>query len=306
VFKTRRRLIFAFLILLVGATPFAFRAIRTHYYGNYEIKGHQRHIRLDGQDNFRDLGGYQTSDGRTVKWGQIYRAGQLSKLSRTDISRLRSLKICTVIDFRGQSEVEKRGTDLLPEGVRRISLPIAIKSDGSAKKEKEEKSSSSDSPDSSVSGKELMRKMTRSIMLDRPDVYSAMIRELIVSQNRPLLFHCTAGKDRTGVGAAIILTLLGVPWETVREDYLLSNVYRKKENERDLKDIRKDIAKKKGIPAAKVDMSTYEALYYVEAEYLDAAYQEVISTYGSMESYLQNALGISDEMISKLQNELLE
>jgi protein-tyrosine phosphatase len=297
--EVRRKLIFAILFLLSGAVPFALRAEQP-LQNKPETKTGQRQIALEGQDNLRDLGGYQTTDGRTVKWGLIYRAGQLSTLSDADVVRLGELKIRTVIDFRGQSEVETRGKDRLPEGVRSISLPISA---GSPPKTGKETSAPAAS---SVKGNDIMLDITRSIMLYQTDVYSALIRELAEPQNRPLLFHCTAGKDRTGVGSAIVLTLLGVPWETVREDYLLSNVYRKRENERDLNNIRNDIAKKQGIPPEQVDMSSYEPMFYVKPEYIDSAYQAVINKYGSMESYLRNGLGISDEIINRLRKELLE
>jgi protein-tyrosine phosphatase len=77
----------------------------------------------------------------------------------------------------------------------------------------------------------------------------------------------------------------------VKEDYLLSNFYRRDENERDLKSLRESIAKKKGIPAEQVDMTSYEGMYYVKPEYLETAHKEVISKYGSMESYLRKSLG---------------
>lgn len=298
-FKVRGKLIFTLLLFIFGAAPFGIHAEQA-LQEKHAIKAHERQIKLEGQDNFRDLGGYQTIDGRKVKWGLIYRSGQLSKLTDADISRLEQLKIRTVIDLRGPSEVETRGKDRLPEGVRSLSLPIGV--GGPAKTGKEEPASAG----ASANRKDFMLEATRSIMLDRTDVYSVLIRELADAQNRPLLFHCTAGKDRAGVGTAIVLTLLGVPWETVREDYLLSNLYRKNENERDLSNLRNDIAKKQGIPPEQVDLSGYESMYYVKPEYIDAAHQDVISRYGSMEAYIKKGLGISDELIVRLRKELLE
>jgi protein-tyrosine phosphatase len=297
--KVRRKLLFTFFLFLSGAALFALRGEQA-LQEKHETKAHERQIKLEGQDNFRDLGGYETKDGRKVKWGVIYRAGQLNKLSDADISRLEALRIRTVVDLRGTSEAKTRGKDRLPERVRRVRLPIDMNRLLKAIKKKSAPGSST------AEGADSMLQATKSIMLDRTNVYAALIRELAKPQNRPLVFHCTAGKDRTGVGGAIVLTLLGVPWETVREDYLLSNYYRKDGNERDLKELRNDIAKKKGIPPEQVDMTSYEALYFVEPEYLDAAFKEVIKKYGSMESYLRKGLGISDMMIEKLRNELLE
>jgi protein-tyrosine phosphatase len=297
--KVHRKLFFTFLFLAFIASPFAYQSGQA-VLQKHEIDKQERQVKLEGQDNFRDLGGYKTTDGRRVKWGLIYRSGQLSKLSDADLSRLKKLNIRTVVDLRGTVEVETRGKDRLPEGVRSVSYRIDVAT--LAKGAKEEPA-----PIGSSAGRtDFMLQATQSIMLNRTDVYAALIRELAVPQNRPLVFHCTAGKDRTGVGAAIVLTLLGVPWETVREDYLLSNFYRRAENEKDLKSMREDIAKKQGIPPEQVDVTGYEAMYYVKAEYLDSAYQQAISRYGSMESFLRKGLGISDEMIDKLRKELLE
>jgi len=257
----------------------------------------ERQIRLEGQGNFRDLGGYRTADGHTVRWGMIYRSGQLSKLSDADLARLKALNIRTVVDLRSTSEVETRGKDRLPEGVRGVSIPI---DPGSLPKE-------DPAAGSADSGRtDLMLQMTRSIMIHRTDVYGALVRELAVAGNRPLVYHCTAGKDRAGIGTAVILSLLGVPWDTVRKDYLLSNFYRREENEKELKTIREGIAQKQGIPPDQVDMTGYEGMFFVKPEYLDAAHDAVIKQYGSMEAYVQKGLGIPEDTIKKLRSDLLE
>jgi len=257
----------------------------------------ERQIKLEGQGNFRDLGGYRTTDGHTVRWGMLYRSGQLSKLSDADLARLKALNIRTVVDLRSTNEVETRGKDRLPEGVRGVSLPI---DPGSLPKE-------DPAAGSDASGRtDLMLQMTRSIMIHRTDVYSALVRELAEPGNRPLVYHCTAGKDRAGIGTAVILSLLGVPWETVREDYLLSNFYRREENEKELKTIREGLAQKQGISPDKVDMTGYDGMFFVKPEYLDAAHDAVIKRYGSMEAYLQKGLGNSEDTIKKLRRDLLE
>ena len=294
----RKKSFFILLLIAFSASPFACQS-KQAVKELPEIKEHERQVKLDGQANFRDLGGYSTADGRSVKWGLIYRAGQLNELSDADLSKLKELDIRTVIDLRGTSEAESRGKDRLPDGVRNMSYPIDVMS---LPKEEEE----SIATDSSFGRPDFMLQATRLIMIHRTDVYAALIRELAAPENRPLVFHCTAGKDRAGIGAAIVLTLLGVPWETVREDYLLSNFYRRDENERELGKMREDIAKKQGIPAEQVDMTAYESMYLVKPEYIDAARDAVIRKYGSMESYLHQGLGISEEMISQLRNELLE
>lgn len=298
-FELRRKLLFTFLLLAFNPGPFASQSEKAAQQ-KPEIGKQERQVRLEGQTNFRDLGGYRTADGHRVKWGLVYRAGQLNKLTDADLSKLRDLNIRTVIDLRGTAEAETRGKDRLPESARSVSYPIDMNS-----LPKEEREASS--PAGSSAGRtDFMLQATRSIMINRTDVYAGLIRELAETQNRPLVFHCTAGKDRAGVGAAIVLSLLGVPWETVRDDYLLSNFYREDENNRGLKMLREEIAKRQNIPPEKVDMTGYESIFLVKPEYLDAAHDEVIRRYGSMESYLRKGLGISDETINKLRSELLE
>jgi protein-tyrosine phosphatase len=291
----RQTHLFLHLLFLPALSVFSLQAGQAPQ-AKRETAARDRQVKLEGQNNFRDLGGYRTSDGRTVKWGLIYRAGQLNRLTDADLSTLGSLKIRTVVDLRGPAEIE-RGKDRVPEGARDVSFPIDVNS--LPKKEEPAPAKAGAPPD-------MMLQATQSIMLNKTDVYGSLVRELASPQNRPLVFHCTAGKDRTGIGAAIILTMLGVPWETVREDYLLSNVYRKEENEKELKNIRDGLAKKNGIPPEKVDMSPYEPMYYIKAEYIDAARQEVIAKYGSLENYFRKGLGISDEVIQRLRSELLE
>jgi protein-tyrosine phosphatase len=297
--KKRIHFLSIFVLLAVNALLFAGRPEQAPQ-GRKEAPAHERHIKLEGQANFRDLGGYRTTDGRTVKWGVVYRSGQLSKLSDADLSKLKKLQIHSVIDLRGPSEVESRGKDRLPEGARGMSYPIDMTV--LMKMMREEPGS----PASPASSTDIMPQATRAIILYRPEVFASLIRDLAEPKNRPLLFHCTAGKDRAGVSAAIVLTLLGVPWETVREDYLLSNVYPKEEVEKELKNMRESIAKQKGIAPEQVDMSGYQAMYFVKPEYLDAAYQGVIGKYGSMETYIRESLGISDELVKQLRSELLE
>ncbi|MDR1728040.1 MAG: tyrosine-protein phosphatase [Acidobacteriota bacterium] len=262
----------------------------------------QRQVKLDGQDNFRDLGGYRTADGRHVKWGQVYRAGQLSKLSDADVARLEKLGVRTVIDFRGEDELESRGLDRLPRGVRFLHQPIGL---GSLLRVERQAAASPGGGDAAP-GAVSMQLMAERIMLEHTGEYATLVRELAAAQNRPLVFHCTAGKDRTGVGGAVVLTLLGVPWETVREDYLLSNFYRREENRRDLENLRANIAKGRGVAPEEVDVKPYERMYLVDGAYIDAARAAAVERYGSMENYIREGLDIDDGTVARLRAELLE
>ena len=121
----RRRLSFITLLFALGASTFACQS-KQALKEKDAVKEHQRQIKLDGQANFRDLGGYRTTDGRSVKWGLIYRSGQLNELSDADLAKLKELDIRTVVDLRGTAEAESRGKDRLPEGVRSVGCPIDV------------------------------------------------------------------------------------------------------------------------------------------------------------------------------------
>ena len=111
---------------------------------------------------------------------------------------------------------------------------------------------------------------------------------------------------RTGTAAAILLSVLGVPWETIEEDYLLSNDYRSGEIERRLEELRQAAAKTLGIQPSEVDMTNMKAFYILEAAYIDAARDEIMREYGSMEDYIRVGLGLTDEDIHRLRDELLD
>ena len=135
--------------------------------------------------------------------------------------------------------------------------------------------------------------------------YAALIREIIKDQDGALVYHCSHGIHRTGTATAIILSLVGVPWETVREDYLLSNETRREEVKKRVAQLGKMTAKTQGIPFEKVDMTNIKAFYILEGEYIDATRDEIIKTYGSFENYAIKQLNISKEEIEALKKALL-
>ena len=260
----------------------------------------KRHVPLCGQPNFRDLGGYAANDGRTVKWGLVYRSGELSQLSDEDVRKLRELGIKAVVDLRSPEEVSARGEGRLPPDVSAYPLPIAS-SDMFAKL----------IPmflkgDFSQVPPDMLDAMNRMLVRDFTQQYAGLIRVLSNPANRPLAFHCTQGKDRAGFGAAIVLSALGVPWETVLEDYLLSNHFRKEENDKMLGMIRSFAASQAGPEGEQIAFSRVEGLLYVKEQSLQAAHAEIIERYGSIEAFLTEGLGCSEKDLQRLRNDLLE
>ena len=136
--------------------------------------------------------------------------------------------------------------------------------------------------------------------------YATLLKMAADPDNRPMVLHCSHGVHRTGTATAILLSALGVPWETVREDYLLSNVFRNEEVEKRLAELRDMAAKKQGMPPDQVDMTNIKAFYILEGSYIDATIDEIIKQYGSMGEYLRKGLGLDDEVVQRLKDELLE
>jgi protein-tyrosine phosphatase len=259
-----------------------------------------RHVPLAGQPNFRDLGGYAAGDGRRIKWGAVYRSGELSQLSDADLGKLGELGIRTVVDFRSPEEVSARGEGRLPSGAQLVPLPIAS-SDMFAKLIPMflEGDFSQVPPD-------LLEQVNRMLVREFTEEYASLLRVLSDSANRPLVFHCTQGKDRAGFGAAMVLSALGVPWETVLEDYLLSNHFRKEENDKMLGMIRGFASNHGGPEGEEVAFSRVEGLLYVKEQSLQAAHAEIIEWHGSVAVFLTEGLGCSAERLAQLREDLLE
>ncbi len=257
---------------------------------------------LHGQPNFRDLGGYKTSDGRRVKRGLVFRSGELPRLTDEDVTKLERLGIRTVANFLTEAEIEARGEDRLPEGVETVSLPIAGGDDNLAATilEAHQKADFSQVP------VEINPDIHRQLIRDAKKEYSALLKTIADPAKRPIVFHCSHGVHRTGTAAAILLSALGVPWETVRRDYLLSNDCRKEEIERRLAELRNQAAKNRGVSPEDVDMTNANAFYILQGDYVDASLDEAVKRYGSMESYIRDGLGVSDKEVERLRRALLE
>jgi protein-tyrosine phosphatase len=171
---------------------------------------HPTIIPLEGSHNFRDLGGYQTREGRHTRSGLIYRAGTLSRLTPSDLAQLAQLKLHSVFDLREGYEHDEEGHDQLWPGATLITLPTSL-------------------------GREAMIAQLRSdpLAFRMADFYIAslapraayhahLIKRLVAQLEQPLVFHCSAGKDRTGIVAALLLRLVGVEDEAIIADYHLT------------------------------------------------------------------------------------
>ncbi|MER5775076.1 tyrosine-protein phosphatase [Streptomyces sp. NPDC002039] len=242
-----------------------------------------RLVRLEGTANFRDAGGYRTTDGQWVKMGEIYRSDALAKLTDNDLAKLRRLGVRTVFDLRTTDERTK-DVDRVPAGATYVVADVFAGS-GSfqalPKTPEEAVKAMIDAEKSMVSG-EGGRK-----------AYGRVFQGIGTARARAVLFHCTAGKDRTGWANAALLTALGVPRETVLADYLASNDYRKAANDAVLSHLPPQQA------------AVYKPLLDVRPEYLNAGYDEVEAAYGSFDRYLDKGLGIDRRELRELREDLL-
>ena len=263
----------------------------------------ERHVALDGQPNFRDLGGYETTDGRTVKWGQVYRSGELPRLSDADVAKLEELGIGTVVNFLLPEEIEMNGRDRLPERAQEVSQPIH--GDRAAELTMAVQTAIMAAKFDDIPP-EMNPEFHRLLLVEGKDQYAALLRQAADPADGPLVFHCSHGVHRTGTATAILLSALGVPWETIREDYLLTNEYRAEEVRAKLDKIRLGGAKTLGVPPEEVDMTNVEAFYILEGSYIDGTLEQAVEDYGSMEAYVREGLGITDEEVEQLKSQLLK
>ena len=271
--------------------------------GSDQASGDRSETRLQGQPNFRDIGGYLTSEGRKVKQGLVFRSGELPRLTEKDVQQLEALDIKTVVNFLQQPEIDARGEDRLPPNVRQIHLPIATVDDPDLPVQVLRARQTGDFSNVPV---EMNPEVHRLLIREANKEYARLIREIAMPENRPLVFHCSHGVHRTGTATAILLSALGVPWETVREDYLLSNAYRKAEVERRLVELQALAAETFDIKPDQVDMTNIQAFYILQPSYIDASLDEAKNQYGSMNNYIREGLGITDKEIANLRAQLLE
>jgi len=272
-------------------------------HANGRAVNQDRHIALDGQPNFRDLGGYHTVDGRTVRYGQVYRSGRLAALSDADVSKLDALHVRTVVNLLTDDDREIYGEDRLPQDAVSVALPIAS---AAATELANRANAALRSGDFAAIPTTLNPEIHRLLVHDGAGSYRTLVEMAADPHHLALVFHCSHGIHRTGTGAAILLTLLGVPWETVRDDYLLSNTYRAVEVRQRLHQLRVLAADSQDVPINEVDMTNAEAFMIQDGSYIDASRDEIIIQFGSFDRYADEVLGLDSSVIGELRHTLLD
>ena len=253
---------------------------------------------MQGVRNFRDIGGLLTETGARVRTGRVYRAGHLANATDADLRTLEQLEIGVVIDFRGPSDIADEGEDRLPPGAHLVAIPMFDPARGA-----DIRTLLYEGPPELVAetfgeGRafEAMARGAASLVTDttRVEQYGQMLRT-IIEAGRPTIIHCSAGKDRTGWAASLMLLALGVPEQAVIDHYLESNLHRREQADR--------LAQ---FTSAGIDPSILEPFFGVSEEYKRAALLALEERWGGIDAYLHDGLRITDAEISRFRAEMLE
>ncbi|MFF1924034.1 tyrosine-protein phosphatase [Streptomyces sp. NPDC058221] len=238
-----------------------------------------RHMDFERLHNFRDLGGYRTQDGRTVRWGRLYRSDSLAKLRGADLDRFRALGIRTVIDLRYPWEIEAKGRVPDSDGLVYVNLSVEHRPYDQAE------------IDPALDPWRFLADRYAEVALDGA-VELRQALETIAAEESPQVFHCASGKDRTGLLAGLVLVLLGVGEDVVVEDFALTELA----TERLLADWQ----------AANPDRTMKWPGYgRAPQEVMRHFLADLKAEYGSVHAYATGHLGIDEALIGRLRERLL-
>lgn len=233
-----------------------------------------RALPIEGAYNVRDLGGYPAADNKKVKWRKVIRSGDLHLLTDSDLDYFNAIPLKTYIDFRDPQEIASAPDRTPASLVNQVSLPIET--------------------GDIISMQNITPELAETALVDgnkylareNQKAYKEFFRLLMDDNNTPLLFHCSAGKDRAGFGAALFLASLGVDRKLIIDDYMLTNEC--------LKDKYTDII---------AQMPFLKPLFEVRKEYISAAFEVIDNEYGGVDNYLTNQLNVDLKRMRELYTE---
>jgi protein-tyrosine phosphatase len=245
-----------------------------------------RHLYFKGVPNFRDIGGLPTQEGKKVRWGMIFRSDNLSRLKTKEFDKFKALHIATVYDLRIPAEIKPK-QDHLPQGVQYVAQPLVNdKGDLLAGM----KSRVLKGEISEMQSRDFMVDFYKEAITENIPTLQKLVHEIMASPS-PVLYHCSAGKDRTGILTAMLLSILKVDRETIIDEYMLSNYYRKDQVQSMLKKV-----KAARVIKPKLNAKVIENFMMVDREYINAVFETIDKEYGGMDSFVKNQLQIDDVM----------
>ncbi|MCM2389495.1 tyrosine-protein phosphatase [Streptomyces albipurpureus] len=240
----------------------------------------RRHVAFDQLRNFRDLGGYYTADGHTVRWGRLYRSDSLGKLQGRDLARFQELGIQTVIDLRYPWEIAGKGRIPHIDGLTYLNLSIEHRPYDQAE------------IDPTLDPWRYLADRYAEVATDGAGELRQAL-ETIASGQHPLVFHCASGKDRTGLLAGLVLALLEVSEEQIIEDFALTELA----TEQLITDW------KAAHPERALNWPGYGR---APAEIMRLFLADLNAEYGSVRAYATDRLGVDDTLIDALRGQLLD
>jgi len=252
----------------------------------------ERKLIIADLDNFRDLGGLKTQDGRYVNWGRFYRADALHDLLSSEFSYIDYLNINKVFDLRSDAEI-LQAKDNLPTNVIYEHFPIFDDKNSGMLQGIQQKMSQGVL--TKADAEELLMQANESFAIHDSNKFDTLLHQIIVQDNKPNVFHCTAGKDRTGFTAAMILAILKVDRKTILDEYEMTNFY----TEAKIKKYIDGVINQKMLEG-KMEPAAIGALMSVNKKYLEAAFKIIDAKYGGIDQYIKNQLGFSDEQRQRI------
>lgn len=264
---------------------------RSYYYIMAEhgaaLPAAERVLPADSVINFRDMGGYAAAGGRRVKWGKLYRSADLSRMTERDIDYARSLNIAWICDLRTDDEVRRSPSPRIGhETNEQLSLMASADPTRMA----------------GLDGitVDMLAHMNR-MMVGQIGLTARFFRRLLDQEGAPILFHCAAGKDRTGFAGAMILHALGVERADIARDYALTNRFAER-----FKAVMGTAHEPFASMLAGLPEEVLSAMMEARPSYMEAAFDEIDRRYGSFESYWTSGLGLGLEELDKLREHYLQ
>ncbi|GLR68455.1 protein-tyrosine-phosphatase [Acidocella aquatica] len=251
-----------------------------------------RILHLAGGHNFRDIGGYITAGGKRVAMGRVYRSANLARLTDEDHDLIANLNIRLIFDLRDNRERKRRPSRHAPDAGYEVwardhtgstaDLISALSAPGATAETSRQK----------------MVDIYKHLAYEQAESYTELFRR-IARGDVPLLFHCAAGKDRTGVAAALLLDVLGVPREAVIEDYLLTEHFFEHNLAIVLTDFDTNALKD-------VEQSIWAPMMHAERAYIESMFSTIEARHGSVENFLCEAIGLTKAELESVRAALLE